>query len=127
MENLVSTKAVRFLKIFEYSYLNNETTIDNIMKLNSCSKNTARSDVEEIHRRWSKLLKTEVTLTSINISNIAMASLMDVKQEILSNEISIKLLLNILLNPSYTIYDHSMDLDYSESYLRKIVSNINSF
>lgn len=127
MENLISSKAVRFLRILELTYLKDETSIEDIMKINACSKNTARSDIEEIHERWKNTLDTEITIVSITVSNIAMATLMDVKQEILIEEISIKLLLNILLNPDFTIHDHSIDLDYSESYLRKIVTVINRF
>lgn len=50
-----------------------------------------------------------------------------IKQSLFQNEFSLELLFNIFFNPTKSVYDHSIDLNYSESHLRKTIMKLNEF
>lgn len=127
MECLVSSKVVRILNILEEAYFKGTITVETIEKMNQCSRNTVKADLEYLESNWGSLLDIEVCNQSISITNIAVGDLMMIKESLLTQEIVLELYMNIFFKPHYSIYDHSLDLNYSESHLRKTVGRINRF
>lgn len=127
MKNLVSAKVVRILKILEKSYFQDRVNIEEIVLFNECSKNTVRADLSYIESHWSDDLDIHVDIQGISISNMALGDYMSIKQALLRDEIALELLMNIFFSPESTIYDHSIELNYSESHLRKTIFRINEF
>lgn len=127
MKHLISAKTVRFLRIFEATYFEKTVDIDSITEINNCSKNTVLSDLTEIYDTWHKILDIEVTQHYVSINNIAMGDLINIKEIYYRQESAYVLLLNIFFFPNYSIYDHAIELNYSESHLRKSIIRINEF
>ncbi len=127
MKQLVSTQTLRILTILENTYFQDRIEFDEIMVLNECSKATVKTDVEYMHSRWGELLLMEVDTNSISINIIALGVLNMIKKELYQEEVTIVLLMNIYFYPKYRIYDHANNLNFSESYLRKTITRINSF
>lgn len=127
MKHLISAKTVRFLRIFEANYFASTVAIDSITEINNCSKNTVLSDLAEIYDTWHKILDIEVTQHYVSIKNIAMGDLINIKEIYYRQESAYVLLLNIFFYPNYSIYDHAIELNYSESHLRKSIIRINEF
>lgn len=127
MEHLITSKALRFLKILEFSYSKAWVSIEDLSQLNNCSKNTVRSDLEYLEMQWSEQLQMEIDLLGVHFNNISSGDLIKIKKSILQSEVSLTLLISIFLNPEATIYDHSLELNYSESHLRKTIVKLNKF
>lgn len=127
MINLISSKAVRLLRILEEGYFNQQVSIDSIANLNNCSKNTVHADLALLELNWPEKLKIDVGSLSFSIGSISTGDLIRIKETILREETSVQLLFNIFFKPNFTIYDHSLDLNYSESHLRKTIRKLNKF
>ena len=78
-----------------------------------------------MEEHWGKVLNMRVDSLAVEIKNVAVGDLMSIKQSILKREIGLELLMNIYFHPDYTILDHAIELEYSESYLRKTITKIN--
>lgn len=127
MKHLISSKTIRILTILEEVYCNPRVYIDDLAVINMCSKNTARADLDYIYEHWQDTLKMTVDHQAVLIENRAMGDLMQIKESLLRGEIALRLLINIFIKPHYSICDHSLELNYSESHLRKTISKINEF
>lgn len=127
MINLISNKAVRLLRILEEGYFNQQVNIDSMANLNNCSRNTVHADLALLELNWPDTLAIELGSLNFSIGNISTGDLIRIKEAILKEETSVQLLFNIFFKPNYTIYDHALDLNYSESHLRKTIRYLNNF
>ncbi len=127
MKGLVSAKAERILNIMEYTLYRDNVSFEAIMELNHCSKATAKADINYLYTEWQEQLNMTLDDHSFKIDNDSMGDLMEIKFSLLQDEITIKVLMNVYFNPNHTVYDHALDLGYSESYLRKQIMKINGF
>ena len=128
MKNLISYKTGRLLTIAEMFVLNDDLfTLDDFMRANSCSNVTAANDLNELMMEWNDTLNIQSRGSAYFTRTTSLSDLMEIKHVLLHREIKVRLLLNIFFNPHFTIIDHSLTLDYSESHLRKQIVELDTF
>ncbi|AZK43511.1 hypothetical protein EEI45_00630 [Erysipelothrix piscisicarius] len=127
MKQLVSYKTQRLLLIMEALTYSKSIYISEIQNINQCSRTTIYDDIDFLINEWGSYLELTTDKTQLSMRNYAMCDLIDFKTDLLQSEFSINLLIHIFLNPYCTLYDLVDSLQYSESYIRKQISEINMY
>lgn len=128
MRGLIDKRTVRVLNIAEALTFSSEPVMfEDFEKLNKCSQKTVYNDINYLVQRYNSLLEIEVR----NISAFSRISSSDnfirLRSDLYHFEPKLQLILNIYLNPTFDMCDHSLAMDYSESYLRKMLKEINAY
>ena len=127
LKQLVSYKTQRLLQMMEALTYSKSMYISEIQNLNQCSRTTVYDDIDFLIKEWGSYLELTTDKTQLSMGNYAMCDLIDFKTDLLQSEFSINLLIHIFLNPNCTLYDLVDSLQYSESYIRKQISEINIY
>lgn len=126
IQNSLSYKTKRILKIAERLVNNEETLhISEIQEFNDCSLKTAYDDIYFLMSLENNILNVEFANKRCKSKTNSTGNLILLKTKLYQEEALLNLLLNIYFYPEKTLVDHSLDLNYSESYTRVQISALN--
>lgn len=128
MIDLIDKRTTRILNIAEaLTFTTDSVTFEDFKAMNNCSLKTVYNDINFLVQNYNQLLEIEVR----NISAISHCSSADnfltVRADLYHAEPKIIFLLNLYFFPENDLFDHSLQLNYSESYLRTLLREINLF
>ena len=128
MKELLSFKSIRLLQIAEKLITSdNYVSFDEFQKINACSNKTVYDDLKNLKDEWNDLLEIDIIKNKARSEKTSISSLISMKQKLYQQEIKIQLLLNIFFYPDKDLLDMSLMMNYSDSYLRTQISQINLY
>lgn len=128
MKELLSFKSIRLLQIAEKLITSdNYVSFDEFQKINACSNKTVYDDLKNLKDEWNDLLEIDIIKNKARSEKTSISSLISMKQKLYQQEIKIQLLLNIFFYPDNDLLDMSLMMNYSDSYLRTQISQINLY
>ena len=128
MKELLSFKSIRLLQIAEKLIISDSyVSFDEFQKINECSNKTVYDDLKALKDEWDDILAIDIIKNKARSEKTSTSSLISMKQKLFQQEIKIQLLLNIFFYPKNDLLDLSLMMNYSDSYLRTQISQINSY
>ena len=128
MKELLSFKSIRLLQIAEKLIISDSyVSFDEFQKINECSNKTVYDDLKALKDEWNDILAIDIIKNKARSEKTSTSSLISMKQKLFQQEIKIQLLLNIFFYPKNDLLDLSLMMNYSDSYLRTQISQINLY
>lgn len=125
MKELFSNKTHRILNMAKVLVVDQKNLeIKDVMTLNNCSLKTAYDDINYARKEYGHII-TGFSNGIVSSNTTSVADLMVLKREMFHSEPKLQILLNIALYPDYKTLDHSVTLDFSESFIRNQIKIIN--
>lgn len=127
MYNLLSTNNRRLLKILGLLAKNDEVSIYDIMKVNSCSERTAYSDISRIEKSGVSGFSISIRSKYVSSEYLSNQIIESYAFSIINSDIKIKLLFELLFYPHQDLMQYAIELDVSSVHLNSAIKDLNIF